>query len=265
MLIDTHVHLDSFPDNEIPAILGRAHAAGVGFVVCAGTTVKSSARSVLLSRRFDSFFAGVGVHPMDISKPLTTEDYAELTNLAITEEKVVVMSEIGLDFMEGMPDRAWQFSAFREQINIARELKLPIIFHSREAHEDCFRVLREEKGYEIGGVMHYFQGTLEEARKVIDLGFYISIARPIFRLPDLQEVVVNIPMDNLVIETDSAPQPFKKNRDNWTEPHYLRPIMKKIAELKDLDVASVETALFHNTKKLLSHRWGIINQYVPDL
>ena len=113
--------------------------------------------------------------------------------------------------------------------------------------------------------MHYFQGTLEEARKVIDLGFYISIARPIFRLPDLQEVVVNIPMDNLIIETDSAPQPFKKNRDNWTEPHYLRPIMEKIAELKDLDVAGVETALFNNTKKLLSHRWGIINQYVPDL
>ena len=265
MLIDTNVHLDSFPDCEIPLILDRAHSVGVGFVICAGTTVESSARVVDLSRRFNSFFAGVGVHPMDIVKPLTGEDYMELRNLAIKEEKVVVMSEIGLDYMEGMPDRAWQFPAFREQINIARELDLPIIFHSRGAHQDCFRVLKEEKGYEVGGVMHYFQGTIKEAKEIIDLGFYISIARPIFRLPHLQEVVSKIPIANIVIETDSAPQPFKKNRDNWTEPHYLRSITKKIAELKDMDEASVETALFHNTRQLLSHRWGILNKYVPDL
>ena len=201
---------------------------------------------------------------MDISKPLTTEDYQTLTELASTEPKVIVMSEIGLDYMEGMPDRAWQFPAFREQISIARALKLPIVFHSREAHQDCFRVLKEEKGYEVGGIMHYFQGSLEEAQQVIDLGFYISVARPIFRLPHLQEVVAKVPIENIVIETDTAPQPFKKNRDNWTEPRYLRPIMEKIAELKDMDISIVEASLFQNTKKLLSGRWDIVTKFVSN-
>ncbi|PZC43293.1 MAG: TatD DNase family protein [Chloroflexi bacterium] len=264
MLIDTHVHLDAFPDSEIEAILGRGHDVGVGFVICAGTTVDSSIRSVDLSRRFPSFFAGVGVHPMDISKPLTTEDYQALTELASTEPKVIVMSEIGLDYMEGMPDRAWQFPAFREQISIARALKLPIVFHSREAHQDCFRVLKEEKGYEVGGIMHYFQGSLEEAKQVIDLGFYISVARPIFQLPHLQEVVAKVPIENIVIETDTAPQPFKKNRDNWTEPRYLRPIMEKIAELKEMDISIVEASLFQNTQKLLSGQWDIVTKFVSN-
>ena len=264
MLIDTHVHLDSFTDNEIAAILKRSREVGVGFVICAGTTVASSTRSVDLSRIFSPFFSGVGVHPMDITEPLLQADYQALTDLAAREEKVIVMSEIGLDYMEGMPDRAWQFPAFREQINIARNLKLPIVFHSREAHKDCFRVLREEKGYEVGGVMHYFQGSLEEAKEVIDMGFYISIARPIFRLPHLQEVVSKLSMENIVIETDSAPQPFKKNRDNWTEPRYLRPITEKIAELKDMDVMSVETALFQNTKKLLSSQWDVVEKFVTE-
>ena len=116
MLIDTHVHLDAFPDCDIEAILDRGHDVGVGFVICAGTTVASSIRSVDLSRRFHPFFSGVGVHPMDISKPLTAGDYQTLAELASNEPKVIVMSEIGLDYMEGMPDRAWQFTAFREQI-----------------------------------------------------------------------------------------------------------------------------------------------------
>lgn len=265
MLIDTHVHLDSFHNDEIIEILDRAHATDVGFVICAGTTVASSKRSVQLSHRFTSFFSGVGVHPMDIVQPLTQENYKDLSDLATESEKVIVMSEIGLDYLEGMPDRSWQFPAFRKQINIARDLNLPIVFHSRDAHQDCVRVLKEEKAYEVGGIMHYFQGTLEDAKRVIDLGFYISIARPIFRLPHLQEVVSKIPLNNLVIETDSAPQPFKKNRANWTEPHYLRPIMEKIAELKKLEVENVERSLFENTKKLLSSRWDIVEKYVPNL
>ena len=265
MLIDTHVHLDSYSDDEIEGVLQRGREVNVKALISAGTTVESSARCVQLSDKFPDVFSGVGVHPMDLINPLDQEDYDVLKRLINSNNKVIVMSEIGLDYLDGMPNREWQFSAFRNQIGIAREFNLPIVFHSRESNEDCFRVLKEEKAYEVGGVMHYFQGTIKEAKEIIDLGVYISIARPIFRLPHLQEVVSKIPIANIVIETDSAPQPFKKNRDNWTEPHYLRSITKKIAELKDMDEASVETALFHNTKQLLSHRWGILNKYVPDL
>jgi TatD DNase family protein len=153
------------------------------------------------------------------------------------------MSEIGLDYMQSMPNRAWQFDAFRQQIRIARELNLPIVFHSRDAHDDCFRVLREEKAYQVGGVMHYFQGSQYDAEQMTDMGFFISI-------------------ECIVIETDAFPQPFKKNRENWTEPRHLRPIIEKIAELKSRDVREVEEVIFNNMKRLLQSRWDKVNSYI---
>ena len=262
MIIDTHVHLHSYPEEEINKILHRAHSVGVGFVIDAGTTLETSSISIELSSRHERFFSGVGVHPMDIKKPLTSQDYDQLQSMASSNKKVIVMSEIGLDYLETSPDRAWQFDAFRRQISIAKELNLPIVFHSREAHEDCFRVLLEERAYEVPGVMHYFQGTLDDAKRVIDLGFYISIARPIFRLEHLADVVSQLSLNNIVVETDSSPQPFKKNRDNWTEPRHLRPIIDKIAQLQGKCSEEVEEVVFANTKKLLSKRWHIIEEHI---
>ena len=121
---------------------------------------------------------------MDIREPFTDQTYETLRDLALSTEKVLVMSEVGLDFMEGAPDRAIQYPAFREQIRLARELDLPVVFHSRESHDEAFRLLREERAYDVGGIMHYFQGDFQTAKKVMDLGFYISLARPLLR-PDL--------------------------------------------------------------------------------
>ena len=106
-----------------------------------------------------------------------------------------MVSEIGLDFMEGMPDRADQYQAFRAQIGMARELRLPIVFHSREAHDATLRVLREERAYEVGGAMHYFQADRDTAQQALDLGFYISLARPLLRLPELQAVAASLPLE----------------------------------------------------------------------
>ena len=169
-------------------MMDRALSAGVGFVISAGTTERSSERAIALSRAFPSIFAGVGVHPMDLEGRLDGCALDRLAALAGSSEKVLVMSEIGLDFMEGTPDRAIQFEAFRRQIGIARDLCLPIVFHSREAHSDVLRVLREERAYEVGGAMHYFQADDRTAREAVDMGFYISLARPLLRLPHLQDV-----------------------------------------------------------------------------
>tara|TARA_B100001142_G_scaffold330221_1_gene397112 strand:- start:8343 stop:9134 length:792 start_codon:yes stop_codon:yes gene_type:complete len=258
MLIDTHVHLDPYSQKEIEEILCRATNEDVKIVISAGTTLDSSKKNIEYSKIFPQFFTGVGIHPMDLIEPFSEKHDNELRDLIRNHEKVIVMSEIGLDYLPDMPDRAWQFNAFRKQISIARDFKLPIIFHSREAHRDCFRVLKEEKAYEVGGVMHYFQGSLYDAQAAIDSGFYISIARPLFRIDELQDVVKNISLDHIVIETDSAPQPFKKNRENWTEPRHLRSILLKISELKDLSTQEVEETIFENTKKLLSKRWKSI-------
>tara|TARA_Y100000817_G_scaffold15001_1_gene11244 strand:- start:4281 stop:5072 length:792 start_codon:yes stop_codon:yes gene_type:complete len=258
MLIDTHVHLDPFSKIEIEEILYRATNEDVKIVISAGTTIESSKKNIEYSKIFPQFFTGVGIHPMDLIEPFSKNHDNELRDLVSNHEKVIVMSEIGLDYLPDMPDRAWQFDAFRKQISIARDFKLPIIFHSRDAHNDCFRVLREERAFEVGGVMHYFQGSLYDAQTAIDSGFYISIARPLFRIDELQDVVKKISLEHIVIETDSAPQPFKKNRENWTEPRHLRSILLKIAELKDLSAQEVERIIFNNTKKLLSKRWESI-------
>ena len=262
MLIDCHVHLDSYSDEEVSEVLGRGRDAGVAFVISAGTTVPSSERSIALSAKFPDFFSGVGIHPMDIREPFDDATYAHLKQLAVSNEKVLVISEIGLDFMEGTPDRAVQYTAFREQIRLARELRYPIVFHSREAHDEVFRILREERAYEVGGVMHYFQGDLDTAKRAIDLGFYISLARPLLRYTYLQEVAAAISLDNIVLETDAAPQPFKSKRENWTEPRHTRVIAERLAELQETSVEEIEDATSRNIRSLLAERWEVVQRHV---
>ena len=239
MLVDCHTHLDPFPDDEVARILERARGAGVSLVVSAGTTVDSSRRCVGLSRKFPDLFAGVGIHPMDLAGPVDDETYGELRGMVSSTEKVLVISEIGLDFMDGTPDRALQYQAFREQVRLARETRKPIVFHSRQAHEETLRVLREEHAYEVGGVMHYFQADLRTARQAIDLGFYISLARPLLRLTQLQAVAAELPLERIVLETDAAPQPFKSKRERWTEPRHTLDVARKLAELQQRSLEEV--------------------------
>ena len=262
MLIDCHVHLDAYTDSEVSEVLQRGREVGVGFVISAGTTLPSSERSIELSAMHADFFSGVGIHPMDIRDPFTDVTYEHLHRLALSNEKVLVVSEVGLDFMEGAPDRAIQYAAFREQIRLARDLSYPIIFHSREAHDEVFRILREERAYEVGGVMHYFQGDLDTAKRAIDLGFYISLARPLLRFTYLQEVAAAVPMENIVLETDAAPQPFKAKRENWTEPHHTRVIAERLAELQNVPVEEVESVTSNNIRALLGERWKIVQKYI---
>ena len=250
LLVDTHTHLDSFSDAEVASILARARRVGVGAVISAGTTESSSLRAVELSGTFPDMFAGVGVHPMDLDGPIDDAAYSRLHEMASSTDKVVVVSEIGLDFMEGMPDRAVQYQAFRRQIALARDLRLPIVFHSREAHAETLRVLREERAYEVGGTMHYFQADARTAEEAIDLGFLISLARPLLRLPHLQEVAASLPLEHVVLETDAAPQPFKAKRENWTEPRHLRDVALKLAELQGRDIREIEEATTRNVLRL---------------
>ena len=250
LIVDTHTHLDSFSDAEVSSILARARRVGVGAVISAGTTESTSRRAVELTSAFPDMFAGVGVHPMDLEGPIDDPAYARLHDMASSTGRVVVVSEIGLDFMEGMPDRAVQYQAFRRQIELARDLRLPIVFHSREAHAETLRVLREERAYEVGGTMHYFQADARTAEEAIDLGFLISLARPLLRLPHLQEVAASLPLEHVVLETDAAPQPFKARRENWTEPRHLRDVAQKLADLQRRDVREIEEATTQNVLRL---------------
>ena len=262
-LIDTHCHLDAYAsDGEVGEVLARARTVGVRLIVNAGTTVESSQRCVELTATFPELYAGVGIHPMDLTGPVDQGVYSQLLNCATSTDKVLVISEIGLDFLDNMPDRATQYQAFREQIRLARELRLPIVFHSREAHDEVLRVLREERAYEVGGAMHYFQGDMDTARAAIDLGFYISLAKPLLRLRHLQAVAANLPLERIVLETDSAPQPFKAKRENWTEPRHLQDIAGKLAELHGIDADEVCRITTNNFFHMLGKRGAEVRSAV---
>ena len=254
MLSDSHTHVDEYPLEEIPEILDRAREAGVGLIVCAGTTIESSKACIRLARDHDIFVAGVGIHPMEAREPVDETVYAALRDLALNNPEVVCVSEVGLDFLPESPPKDVQYQAFREQIRLARELKMPIIFHSRESHSEVLRTLREERAYEVGGVMHYFQAEAATAKEAIDSGFHVSLARPLLRLPELHEAVVDIPLESIVLETDAAPQPFKKYRHNWTEPRHVRDVAEKLAELKGITLEEVAEVTTANLGRILKPR-----------
>lgn len=253
MFIDLHTHIDQYEPEELPGMLARAYEAEVGVVVASGVTVESTRRCLDLAHEFEGVFAGVGVHPSDLAGDLEQGELDQLRHMA-TDDSVVVMSEVGLDHQDHSPDRAVQERAFRAQLGIAHEVDLPVVFHMREATVDMLRVLREERVSELGGAAHYFQGSHEEASAVIDLGCYISLAKPLLRLPELQEVSRALPLEWIVLETDCYPQPFKGKREKWTEPKDVPLVAAKLAELKGIEVAEVMESTTANALKMLRHR-----------
>ena len=246
MLVDSHCHLDEFQNDEIANILVRAKEVNVDLVVTVGTTLENSFRAVELSTIFPNIWAGIGIHPMEVDREFDQVAHKTFSDLIDSTDKVIAVSEIGLDFLDTSPDRLLQYQVFREQIRFARERILPIIFHSRESYSETLKVLREEHAYDVGGIMHYFQGDESIAWEAIDLGFYISLAKPLLRSEDLQSVVKTIPLENIVLETDTAPQPFKDNRQKWTEPRHVYDIATKLSEIKNISFAHVEEVTTKN-------------------
>ena len=252
MLVDSHSHLDEFSTVELDGVLIRAQVAGVGAIVLAGTTLGSSEECVSLANKHPMLLAGVGIHPMNVTDLIDDTIYRQLRDKAISSPRVVAISETGLDFDKGAPDLSMQYQAFREQIRLAIELHLPVIFHSREIpgqpdlHNEVLKVLRQEQGWRVGGAMHYFQGDERAAEVCIELGMYISLAKPLLRQPELQEIATSLPMENIVLETDTYPQPFKAKRENWTEPKDVRQVAIKLADLKGITLEEVETTTTAN-------------------
>ena len=253
MFIDLHTHIDQYEPDELPGMLERALEAEVGAVIASGVTVESTRACLELAGKFDGVFAGVGVHPSDLTGDLDQEALDQLRHMA-SDDRVVVMSEVGLDHQDHSPDRALQERAFRAQLAIAHEAKLPVVFHMRFATDDMLRVLRDERVSELGGAAHYFQGNRKEAEAVIDLGCYISLAKPLLRLPELQEVARELPLEWIVLETDCYPQPFKGKREKWTEPKDVPMVAAKLAELKGIDVSEIMETTTANALKMLGHR-----------
>ena len=248
---DAHTHLDQYASAEIPEILERSREAGVGYIILAGTTIESTRACIDLAAEHPMFYSGVGIHPMQADQPVDDDSYSQLEALARDNPRVVCISEVGLDYLPTSPDHEVQDQVFRQHIHLAKSLGLPVIFHSRESHPAVFKILREENAGLVGGAMHYFQGDETTAREAIDCGFFISLARPLTRLPELQEVARRIPLEHIVLETDAFPQPFKKYRHNWTEPRHLAGVAQCLADIKGISIDEVAEITTANLSQLL--------------
>ena len=244
MLIDIHTHIQQHDPSEVDGMLQRAGEAGVSTIIAAGTTIEDSERAIALAETYPNIFAGVGIHPSDLPAPITRNDINALESMA-AHKRVIVMSEIGIDHMPNSPDHGWQEEAFSAQIEIAKRHYLPVVFHVRErlddlttfkARETALSILAEHDAGKLGGAAHYFQGDYEYARKVLDLGFKISFAKPLLRSSELQDVARRIPLDSIVLETDAYPQPFKKNRAKWTEPKDVRSVAECLVDIKGIEL-----------------------------
>ena len=249
-LIDTHAHLDSSDyDHDRAAVIARAFAARVG-VITVGVDLPSSEAAVQLAHRHRLIWAGVGVHPHE-AKTFTSQVARKLRQLARGED-VVAIGEIGLDYYRDLSPHAVQREALIAQIELANELGLPVIIHNRESTADMLAILRNHRPQR--GVIHSFLGDAALAREFLALGLYLGIGGPLtFKKNDvLRQTVTELPLERILIETDSpylTPVPLRGKRN---EPAYVRYVAAEIALLKGITVEEVAAATTENARRLFS-------------
>jgi len=250
MLVDSHCHIDYDPLGEDKAgVVARARAAGVGRMLNIGTTREDFPQICKTAEAFEDVWCTVGVHPHHVSEEgesLTTQDIIALAN----HPKVVGIGETGLDYYYDHSPRDMQQKSFREHLRACMALNLPAVIHSREAEEDTAKILREESaGGKLTGVMHCFSSRRVLAEDALKLGFYISLSGILTfkKSQELRDIARDIPMDRLLVETDSpylAPEPF---RGKPCEPAYVVHTAKVLAEIKKVspeEIARLTTENF---------------------
>ncbi len=252
MFIDTHSHLDTFPEGERDAVIRRARDSGVDLLVTigAGHGREGNSTAVDLARSHECVYAAVGVHPHDASAFVSSGGNG-LADLA-RSPKVVAVGETGLDFYRMTSPREDQVRAFVAHIRLALELRLPVIVHCRDAYPEALDILRREGAGDHGGILHCFSGDGEAARRALDMGFYLSVAGNVTfkNAGRLREVVREIPIERILLETDCpylAPEPVRGKRN---EPSYLTHTAARVAEIKGLTVEDVARVTTANARKV---------------
>jgi TatD DNase family protein len=252
MLTDTHAHLNAslFQDDQ-EIVIQRAKDEGVSMIVNVGFNRETISSSIALTEQYDFIYSSIGWHPQDVID-MQTDDLNELEQLS-AHEKVIAIGEIGLDYYRDGSAKEVQQRLFREQIQLARKVNLPIIIHDREAHQDIVRILKEERAYDVGGIMHCFSGSWEMAKACLDMNFYISFGGPITykNAKQPKEVLAKVPLERLLIETDCpylTPHPYRGTRN---ESSYLKIIAQSAAEIRGIHFEELAAVTTENAKRLL--------------
>jgi len=249
MLIDSHAHLEMREfDSDRSDVIERAGLAGVDCIVTVGTNLDLSRKALSIARQYENIYATVGVHPHDVAKA-NDKSFNELKELA-QDPKVVAYGEIGLDYFRNISPREIQIKIFAKQLEMASELKLPVIIHDRDAHEQTLRMVKASGVRR--GVFHCFSGDWAMAKQCIDLGFYISIPGVVTfdKSKILHDVVRQAPLDAILLETDCpylTPVPHRGKRN---EPSFIIHTAKKASEIKGMRWEDLAQAAAVNTRKL---------------
>ncbi len=251
MLTDTHTHLDDeqFNDDR-EEVIGRAWDQGVTRMINIGFNRQTIPTTMKLAETYDFIHAVVGWHPQDAVN-MKADDLDWIEDLC-QQTKVVGIGEIGLDYYWDTSPKEVQHKVFREQIRLARKLQMPIVIHNRDAHEDIVRILKEEKAFDVGGIMHSFSGSWETAQLCLAMNFHISFGGPITfkNAKQPKEVLAKVPMDRLLLETDApylTPHPFRGKRN---ETAYITLVAQTAAEIKQISFTEVAQITTKNAKNL---------------
>lgn len=247
-LVDTHTHIygDKY-NSDFFEVLKRTKEE-LEFIVSIGYDLESSKKSVELSNKYDFIYSTVGIHPVDI-KEYNDEVENELIAMVKNNTKVVAIGEIGLDYYWMEDPKEIQQDVFRKQLNISRETKLPVVIHTRDALEDTLKILSEYK--DIGGILHCFPGSYDSVKSLLDR-YYVGVAGVVTfkNNKKTQEMVKQVPLYRVVIETDCpylTPEPFRGHRN---EPTYVKYVAEKIAEIKGISYEEVIKVTTENAKAI---------------
>lgn len=242
MIFDTHAHYDDEAfDNDREEVIEKIKKANVGLVLNCGASIEGCYKTVELTKKYDFFYGAVGLHPHESEKKNNLNEIGDL----LSNKKIVAVGEIGLDYYYDH-DREKQKRLFKEQMDLAKQLNLPVVIHDRDAHEDTLKIIKEFKG--VTGVLHCFSGSLEFAKEVVKQGYYLGFTGVVtFKNAKKSiEVVEGIPLEYILVETDCpymAPVPHRGQRNDSS---YLVHVINKIAEIKKLNYEEIENKTYEN-------------------
>lgn len=247
MYIDIHCHLDSEYYENVDEVITNANNNGVNKLIYNGCNLKSNNEVINLIDRYDCVYGAIGFHPNDLDD-ITEEDYLFLED-NLKNNKIVAIGEIGLDYHYEDTDKEKQKYHFIRQLELAIKYDLPVIIHSRDCILETYNILKK---YPVKGVLHCYSGSLEMAKEFIKLGFYISVGGIITfkNAKNIKEVINNIDLSYILLETDSpylTPEPYRKYKN---EPMYVPIIAKKIAELRGISEEEVKSVTTRNAERL---------------
>ncbi len=244
MLVDSHCHLNKEFFDNIDKLREDAFKSRVGMYISAADSLSSCYEMLELASLYEDIYIALGIHPEHCN-----DDYDEYENILISNlnnKKLVAIGEIGLDYYYGKDNKEQQIKIFERQLALAEKYNMPVVVHSRDATLDTIECLKK---YKVKGVIHCFSGSLQTALEYIKMGFYIGVGGVMtFKKANIKEVIKEIPLDRILLETDSpflTPEPYRKYRN---EPKYIRIIAEYLANIMNIDIAEVSKVTRKNVK-----------------